>query len=76
MLPEKAVLLNTGTELEATMEPNVYRLQEPRSLRLRGIPVDQLAGQVPVVRLTFAEPVIQGKAVVAQENHAGINEKE
>ena len=50
--------------------------QEPRSLRLRGIPVDQLAGQVPVVRLTFAEPVIQGKAVVAQENHAGINEKE
>ena len=76
VLPEKAVLLNTGTELEATMEPNVYRLQEPRSLRLRGIPVDQLAGQVPVVRLTFAEPVIQGKAVVAQENHAGINEKE
>ena len=76
VLPEKAFLLNTGTELEATLEPNVYHLQEPRCLRLRGIPVDRIAGQIPVVRLTFADPVIQGREFVAEENRAGINAQE
>ena len=76
LLPEKAVLLNTGTELEATLEPNVYRLQESRCLRLRGIPVDRIAGQVPVIRLRFSDPVIQGREFVAEVNCAGINAKE
>lgn len=76
VLPEKAVLLNTGTEVEATLEQNVYQLHEPQVLRLRGIPADRLNGQIPVFRLTFAEPVIQGRSFRAEENRAGINAQE
>ncbi len=58
VMPEKALLLNTGLEVEATFEKNAYRLNEPgKSLRLRGIPADSLAGQIPVFRLEFSRPV-------------------
>ena len=38
--------------------------------------VHRIAGQVPVIRLTFSDPVIQGREFAAEENRAGINAKE
>ena len=75
ILPEKAVLLNTGEEVEATLEPIVYERQNPPVLRLRGIPAERLSGTVPVFRLTFRDPVIRGSGAVS-ENSAGIHAKE
>jgi len=76
VLPEKAELLNSGTEVEATLEHIVYRRQEPPVLRLRKIPAEQLRGEIPVLRLTFAEPVIESKPITAFESNAGINANE
>ncbi len=75
VLPEKAILLNTGDEVEATLEPTAYELQKPPVLRLRGIPAEKLNGTVPVFRLTFRTPVIHGSGESA-EIAAGINAKE
>ena len=52
-VPRKATLLNTGFEIEVTTEPIVYERHLPRAPRLRGIPVDSLAGSVPVFKLEF-----------------------
>ncbi len=49
--PRKATLLNTGAEIEISMEPIVYERHLPPAPRLRGIPVDKLAGTVPVFKL-------------------------
>ena len=51
--PRRAVLLNTGQELHAAVElvPSCFRTGA--FLRLAGLPVNQLAGEVPVVRLDF-----------------------
>lgn len=75
ILPEKAVLLNTGEEIEATLEHIVYRKGNPPILRLRNIPADHLNGEIPVFRLTFSDPVITGKSVV-KKSTGGINADE
>ena len=52
-VPRKATLLNTGAEVEVTLEPVVYERHLPPAPRLRQIPVDSLAGTVPVFKLEF-----------------------
>ena len=62
-LPTRALLLNTGDELEARVDllPTEVmagdgRLVAPREyLRIRGLPVDEAAAEVLVVRLEFDE---------------------
>jgi alpha-L-fucosidase len=51
--PRRAVLLNTREELHAAVElvPSCFRAGA--FLRLSGIPVNQLSGQVPIIRLEF-----------------------
>jgi alpha-L-fucosidase len=51
--PRRAVLLNTGAELRAAVElvPSWFRTGS--FLRLAGLPLNQLSGEVPVVRLDF-----------------------
>jgi alpha-L-fucosidase len=51
--PRRAVLLNTGRELRATVELLPVHFLSGAFLRLSGIPVNQLAGEVPVIRLDF-----------------------
>lgn len=52
--PRKATLLNTGREIEISMEPIVYERQMPAAPRLRGIPVDKLSGTVLVFKIETA----------------------
>lgn len=51
--PRRAVLLNTGEELRAAVElvPSWFRAGP--YLRVAGIPVNRLSGEVPVIRLDF-----------------------
>jgi alpha-L-fucosidase len=42
--PRRAVSLNDGRELEASFEPIVYERHLPPALRIRGLPVEELAG--------------------------------
>lgn len=50
--PETVTLLNTGAELQWTTEPTSYRKHlEQKTLRLRGIPVNELTGPI-VVKIT------------------------
>ena len=51
--PRRAVLLNTGQDLRAAVElvPSWFRAGP--FLRVSGIPVNQLSGEVPVIRLDF-----------------------
>jgi len=53
-LPRRAVLLNTGEPVAASLDrlPSLFR--EPRPvLRLKNLPVDALASRIPVIRLDF-----------------------
>lgn len=52
-LPSRATLLNSGAQLEASVEVTPRLWQEKPHLHLRGLPVDELAGEVPIVRLDF-----------------------
>ncbi len=51
--PVRATLLNSGEELRAAVEmvPSCFR--HGAFLRISGIPVNKLAGEVPVIRLDF-----------------------
>ncbi len=51
--PRKATLLNTGTPLEAAVDLAGRHHREGLYLRVRGIPVNALAGTVPVAKLEF-----------------------
>jgi alpha-L-fucosidase len=60
--PARATLLNTGAAVETSLEdlptlhmgPGGLLVPEPqRYLRLRNLPVDALAGTVPVIKLAF-----------------------
>ena len=51
--PRRAVLLNTGQELRAVVELVPEWFRSGAFLRLAGLPVNQLSGEVPVVRLDF-----------------------
>ncbi|NLF19561.1 MAG: glycoside hydrolase [Lentisphaerae bacterium] len=51
--PRQAVLLNTGQALRAAVEYVPSGFRQGCFLRLAGLPVNDLAGEVPVVRLDF-----------------------
>jgi alpha-L-fucosidase len=53
VLPRRATLLNTGTELEARVDRTMQLWREEAWLRIRGIPVNDLQHTVPVIRLDF-----------------------
>ncbi|MBT7167125.1 MAG: hypothetical protein HN904_30365, partial [Victivallales bacterium] len=53
--PERAVLLNDGREVRATVEEVPTFWQSGAYLRISGLPLNELAGEVPVVRLDFAD---------------------
>ncbi|MBT7298778.1 MAG: glycoside hydrolase [Victivallales bacterium] len=53
--PERAVLLNDGREVRATVEEVPTFWQSGAYLRVSGLPLNELAGEVPVVRLDFAD---------------------
>ena len=55
--PERATLLNDGTELRATVETTPWHWQEPPYLRLSGLPVNRMTDTVMVIRLEFADDV-------------------
>lgn len=61
--PEKVTLLNTGDEIDFTMKPSTYQLHFAPAVRLRHIPLDKIANEIPVFHFTFADDVI----------HAGMN---
>ena len=56
--PSQAVLLNTGASVETCVDflPTLFQ-SDVNYLRLRNLPVDELADQVLVVRLDFGEGV-------------------
>lgn len=53
ILPNKAVLLNDGRELEARVDMLPFYHREKPYLRIRGLPVNELLGEVMVIRLDF-----------------------
>ncbi len=57
VLPLETVLLNTNTELAAKVEiiPGYFR-HKPY-LRIRGIPVDDLSNEVPVIKMVFDQSI-------------------
>ncbi len=59
---EKAVLLNTGRELTLTSEPIVYKRAEGPVIRVRNFPVDEMAGQVAVIKLYGDFRILQSPA--------------
>ncbi len=57
--PKRAVLLNTGQELETSVDQLPWFWRERPYLRIRDIPVNELTGEVPVVRLEFGEDAVE-----------------
>ncbi|MCF7853303.1 MAG: alpha-L-fucosidase [Candidatus Pacebacteria bacterium] len=51
--PQSAILLNTGTPVEVTLEPVIYQRPLGKHVRLRNIPVDTLNDTVPIFKLIF-----------------------
>jgi len=52
-LPKKAMLLNTGQELEVRLDRGARMWHQPEYLRIRGLPVNELLDEVMVVKLEF-----------------------
>jgi len=71
-LPVKAELLNLDLPLQVTATPVIYETGVPDILRLRNLPAEQLYGEIAVIRLTFAEPVIRSKPLPVNQNRDGI----
>jgi alpha-L-fucosidase len=57
MQPKRAVLLNTGEELETRVDVTPWHWRERPYLRVRGLPVNEMEGTVMVLRLDFDESV-------------------
>ncbi len=57
--PERATLLNDGSELRATVETTPWHWQEPPYLRLSGLPVNRMTDTVMVIRLEFGDDVAE-----------------
>jgi len=57
VVPRRAILLNTGEPVSCDVNrlPVLHHEAVPTCLRLYGLPVVRLAGEVPVVRLEFEE---------------------
>lgn len=75
VLPEKAVILNTGREVTATLEPMSYTLHGEKRLRLRDLPADEMNDEIYVIELTFAENVIIPQKDLSAENRNGIDKE-
>jgi alpha-L-fucosidase len=58
VLPVEATLLNTGAPVEVCLERLPESWNEKPYLRLRNLPVNELADQVLVVRLRFSAPIV------------------
>ncbi|HHW09116.1 MAG TPA: glycoside hydrolase [Firmicutes bacterium] len=54
VLPKKAIVLNTGEKLETRVDVTPWHWREKPWLRVRGLPVDQFADSVMVLKLEFA----------------------
>ncbi len=64
-LPRRATLLNTGNELACSTELTPRDHVEQKSfLRIRGIPVNELANTVPVLKLEFDKLPVAAAAAV------------
>jgi len=59
VLPVTATLLNTGAPVQCDVNrlPVLFREKNKAALRLYNLPVEQLAVEVPVIRLEFDAPV-------------------
>ena len=57
--PERATLLNDGSELRATVEITPWHWQEPPYLRLSGLPVNRMTDTVMVIRLELGDEVVE-----------------
>jgi alpha-L-fucosidase len=57
LLPERAVLLNDGRELEVQVALLPWYWQEKAYLCIRNLPVNDLTDEVLVIRLEFAEDI-------------------
>ncbi len=73
VLPEHAVLLNTGAEIMTTLEQNSYQRDSAPCLRLRHIPVEALAGEIPVFKLTLPVPLEQIRKQEGQDTPDIVN---
>lgn len=56
-MPKRAVLLNNGQELEARVDVTPWHWREKPYLRIRNLPVNELAGTVMVIKLEFDETI-------------------
>lgn len=63
VLPQKATVMNTGTELEASVELMPWNApgSMAKTLHLRGIPADALANESVVLRLDFASGALKSR---------------
>jgi alpha-L-fucosidase len=57
ILPKKATLLNDGRELEARVDVTPWHWKDKPLLRIRNIPVNEMAGTVMVLKLEFDQSV-------------------
>jgi len=58
MLPKKATLLNTGQELETCVNMPSFLHREGREyLRIRELPVNELSGEVMIIKLEFDDNI-------------------
>jgi alpha-L-fucosidase len=59
IMPEKAVLLNNNSHVECmvNMSPSDH-LEQKSYLRLRGLPANEMANTVLIVRLDFKNPIV------------------
>lgn len=57
IMPKRAVLLNNGQELEARVDVTPWHWRESPYLRIRHLPVNELAETVMVIKLEFDESV-------------------
>ncbi len=51
--PKTVTLLNTGENIDFTLEPIIYQMAKGSQLRLKNIPVDQLNNTVPIFKLSY-----------------------
>lgn len=58
-LPRSAVLLNTGEPVSSVVDTIPWRWRKKPCLRLRGLPVNRVTDEVMVVRLEFADDVVE-----------------
>lgn len=59
VLPRRAVLLNNGQELSCSVDLLPWYWRERPYLRIRNLPVNELTGEVMVIKLEFDEEVCE-----------------